>query len=55
LVSKGNLVYIIFAHGIGVLDLSAVQGKDAFSFLPPILILNPDIGSIWKDSIIDTS
>jgi hypothetical protein len=26
LITKGNYVYVIFAHGIGVLDLSAIQG-----------------------------
>ena len=55
LITRGNYVYVIFAHGIGVLDLSAVQGQSALDFLPPINIINPDIGSIWKDSIIDTN
>jgi hypothetical protein len=46
---------VIFAHGIGVLDMTAVKDQSALDFLPPISILHPDFGSIWKDSIIDTS
>lgn len=54
LVTVGNYVYIIFTHGIGVIDLSQIQGQSALNFLPPITILNPDLGSMWKDSIIST-
>jgi hypothetical protein len=54
IIAKGNYVYVIFAHGIGILDMSQVQDTSALNFLPPIGILNSDIGSIWKDSIIDT-
>ena len=54
LIAKGNYVYVIFAHGIGILDMSAIQGQSALDFLPPINIISADIGSIWKDSVIET-
>lgn len=55
LITRGNYVYVIFAHGIGVLDMTVVKDQSALDFLPHISILHPDFGSIWKDSIIDTS
>ena len=54
--SKGNYVFIIFKHGIGILDMAAsiAQAQDATYFLPDVLIISDMYGSIWKDSIIQT-
>lgn len=54
LVNMGNYVYVIFTHGIGVIDMSNLNGKTALDFLPELTILHSDFGSIWKDSIIKT-
>ena len=55
--SKGNYTYIIFKHGIGVLDMfSALKGSEGKpeNFLPDVAIIDDTHGSIWKDSIIST-
>lgn len=54
--SKGNYVFIIFKHGIGILDMAAsiAQAQDATQFLPDVQIISDMYGSIWKDSIIQT-
>ena len=54
--SKGDYVFIIFKHGIGILNMSAsiAQAQDATKFLPEVSIISDTYGSIWKDSIIQT-
>lgn len=54
--SKGNYVFIIFKHGIGILDMasSIAQAQDATQFLPEVQIISDMYGSIWKDSIVQT-
>lgn len=65
LMSAGNNLYVIFKHGIGVLNIGAgiargssgenQQEPDSTLFLPEnIDIISNDFGSIWKDSIIET-
>lgn len=54
LVTMGNYVYIIFTHGIGVIDMTNLNGKTALEFLPELTIIHQDFGSMWKDSIIKT-
>ena len=60
LVTKGNNVFIIFKHGIGVLNVAegisnAVQSKAGpEEYLPNISIISDTYGTIWKDSILDT-
>ena len=54
--SKGDYVFIIFKHGIGILNMSAAitQAQDATQFLPEVSIISDTYGSLWKDSIIQT-
>lgn len=53
LVSFNNNVYIIFKHGIGVLQ-SIPATQEVKTFLPECAILNDMYGSLWKDSVIKT-
>ena len=54
--SKGNYVYVIFKHGIGILDMSSsiTQAQDATQFLPEVSIISDTYGSMWKDSVVQT-
>lgn len=54
--SIGNYVFIIFQHGIGILDMAQAisQAQDATYFLPEVSIISYTYGSLWKDSVIQT-
>lgn len=52
-IAMNNVLYVIFSHGIGVIQ-QIPTGQTADKFLPEISIIEQDLGSLWKDSIITT-
>lgn len=54
--SVGNYVYLIFKHGIGIIDFysSVTQAQDARGFLPEMQVISNKFGTIWKDSVLLT-
>lgn len=57
LVPFGNYVYIVFQHGIGRMDVTSSMSKaqNPYELLPyQIVVVSDYLGSIWKDSIINT-
>lgn len=52
-IAMNNALYVVFSHGIGVIQ-QIPTGQTADKFLPEISIIEQDLGSLWKDSIITT-
>lgn len=60
LVASGTNLYVIFKHGIGILDIASgisngiKSEKGATDYLPQLGVVSDKYGSIWKDSILKT-
>lgn len=52
LVTVGNIIYVIFEHGIGQVTFQPTQAGFSPEMMQDVILLTDNYGSIWKDSII---